>query len=394
MKRIPEAVSIAASVAAIVLSGCSEDPTKPSVEDPRKSVEGVMQALIDAIEGREMERYASLFHSKEFRFVFDRGDVIGNRELPPYWEWTEETAAIGALFRSPYIDRVSLDFVIESSVPATPDDEDRRAFPEGTIKVTVTDVDLVIEMRDPDGGEDIRFITDRDAGEYFLAPDSTEIVDGVAVWKILEWRDKNVRVLSQMVIDASWGTIKEYFAPYPLTTPRGTLSILLRTYNVRDLLAHYGLFDRERFEFVFDGRDVQEDPSIPESWGWPEEQVAYQNLFESNLLEAIDLEFTIGTPVPVTAADIGSRPFPEGTVKLSLSDVDLTVRMRDPAGGDTLVFLGAVGEPTFFLYPNPNATYDGVPLWTIFEWRDERGSEGFDRPTLSLSWGRLKSMFQ
>jgi hypothetical protein len=53
-----------------------------------------------------------------------------------------------------------------------------------------------------------------------------------------------------------------------------------------------------------------------------------------------------------------------------------------------------VGAPVLFLYPNPNSTYGGVPLWTIFEWRDDRGDAlGSVGAVDRVSWGRMKAMF-
>ncbi|MCA9728714.1 MAG: hypothetical protein KC729_13575, partial [Candidatus Eisenbacteria bacterium] len=65
------------------------------------------------------------------------------------------------------------------------------------------------------------------------------------------------------------------------TTIAGVFHNLTVSYQLRDLDHYKLLFDQNDYQFVFDERDVTEDPDIPESWGWPEEQTSTRNMFES-----------------------------------------------------------------------------------------------------------------
>ncbi|MEZ4655565.1 MAG: hypothetical protein R3E12_18750 [Candidatus Eisenbacteria bacterium] len=178
------------------------------------------------------------------------------------------------------------------------------------------------------------------------------------------------------------------------TTITGIFQGLVYAYQSRDLDHYKLLFDQSDFQFVFDEQDATEDPDIPESWGWPEEQTSTRNMFESDLVERIQLDFVQGTPVLASETDVRERPFPEGTMKVTISDVDLSVDTRDPQGGENIIFKVTGDKADFFLYQDLSELQDGLPVWKIFEWRDfklgPRGS-GF---VLETSWGVLKSAWE
>jgi hypothetical protein len=262
------------------------------------------------------------------------------------------------------------------------------------MKVTVIDVHLLVDTRDPAGGENIIFMTVGDRADFFVYPDPAEVVDGVAVWKILEWRDRKIDHVAA-TSETSWGRTKFSLGPHPRTTPRGVVRALTGFYRSREIWWYSVLFDREEFLFVFDERDVQENPDIPVSWRWPEERAAHSNMFDRDLVKRVQLDFALGTPVSAGEADIGGRPFPEGTMKVPVSDVRLVVEIRDPAEGHPLVHALTGGRAEFFVYRDRTETWGGVPVWKIFEWRDGRAGarEAHSRDAEMKSWGSVKALF-
>jgi hypothetical protein len=204
-------MALACMALMLSLSGCSDDDDTvrpPAREDPRKTIAGVMQELIDAYEERDIDRYEALFDQEHFLFVFDPYDVNDpDTDIPPNWDWVEEQSANRNMFQSQIVERIELNFVLGTPEPATEQDAEDRPFPEGTMKVSVSEIHLLVDTRNPAGGENILYIADGDHAIFFLLPDQNEI-DGVPVWRIFEWRDLTIPA---PVIENSWGEIKYYF---------------------------------------------------------------------------------------------------------------------------------------------------------------------------------------
>src|SRR5690606_25502094 len=190
----------------VMMMGCSDDDTvsPPDVEDPRKTIATAMEELRAAYVARDIDRYAKLFDSN-FVFVFDPADVQENQDLPPSWGGQTELDAARNLFQASLVDRIQVDFTVGTPVEPQPQDVGTREFPEGTRKVLATRVSLDVDTRDPAGGENIIYRCDGDQAVFFLYPDTLEVVDGVPVWKIFEWRDKRIGALP--TIGTSWGLI-------------------------------------------------------------------------------------------------------------------------------------------------------------------------------------------
>lgn len=180
----------------------------------------------------------------------------------------------------------------------------------------------------------------------------------------------------------------------PRKTIPGVMLELVNAYAARDIDRYTKLFDTADFMFVFDSLDVLENPDIPPNWDWQRERRSAENMFEDDsLLERIQVDFIPQTPVSVTKNDVGERPFPEETMKVVLSEVALNIDMRDPAGGENIVYRIQGDEATFFLYPDRSELVDDVPVWKIFEWRDKRPNDRGLAVELK-SWGGLKWLFR
>ena len=203
---------VGVALAGLMLSiGCSDDETitpPDPVEDPRKSIAGALQELKVAYEARDLDRYSALFNS-DFVFVFDPTDVLENPDLPQNWDWSAEHNATRNMFEADLVERIQVDFIV--GTPALPDTHDvgTREFPEGTMKVLVTEVELSVDSRDPAGGENIIYRCNGDQAMFFLYPDTLEVVDGVPAWKIFEWRDRRIEAVP--TIGVTWGRIKAHY---------------------------------------------------------------------------------------------------------------------------------------------------------------------------------------
>lgn len=113
-------------------------------------------------------------------------------------------------------------------------------------------------------------------------------------------------------------------------------------------------------------------------------------MFESPLVQRIELDFVTGPPTEAVKSDIGERPFPEGTKKVIVTQVALSVETREP-GGENLIYRVAGDQAIFFLYQDPGEVEDGLPMWKIFEWRDMKiGAFAVELK----SWGGVKSLYQ
>jgi hypothetical protein len=208
--RLHRLSAATALLVAIVLSapGCSDDEkiTPPTPEDPRKTIPGVLQELLAAYTAGDIHRYATLFDQADFMFVFDPMDVQNDQDIPPTWTWPEELNSATNLFEAELVESIQVSYVVGTPVLPSKEDAGQRPFPEGTVKVIASAVRVGIDTRDPLGGENIIYMVTGDQATFFLRPDTTEIVDGVPVWKIFEWRDK--RLGSLATIESTWGLIK------------------------------------------------------------------------------------------------------------------------------------------------------------------------------------------
>lgn len=163
-------------------------------------------------------------------------------------------------------------------------------------------------------------------------------------------------------------------------------------YETRDLEAYARLFDEKHFVFVFDPIDVLDDPDIPPSWPWPDEAAAHRNLFESDLVVGIDLDWESVQNLPVAGQEVLGEPLPPGTREIVVSGVYLAVEMMNPDGGENLLFEVEGDRAHFFVARDTGASALGPSAqWRILRWEDER----IDNLAVSeRSWGRLKVLFR
>ncbi len=171
-------------------------------------------------------------------------------------------------------------------------------------------------------------------------------------------------------------------------TPENVLRNLITAYVEEDLDEYEKLFDHDLFEFVFDPLDVQEDQDLPPFWLWDEERESAKNMFDSNLVLDIRLEYVPGMAVQVDEGD----DVPDlSWMKVEVTNIELEIETKDPLGGENIIYKVSGDRGVFFFREYPNETVGGLPLVRIVEWRDQRTA--FRLPSVENSWGNIKSVF-
>ncbi|MBU1702688.1 MAG: hypothetical protein KJ970_04520 [Candidatus Eisenbacteria bacterium] len=195
--------------AAVGLFSCSDDPKKPEPEPVLQMQAGSWGEAIShfatAWETRNFELYDSLL-TADYVFFFNAEDVEEDPDIPPTWNLAQELAAVSNMFVDPNIERITLDWnvgAIEDPIPFHLDGS-----------VLVTDIDLEIDIRDPETGELWENVI-HGAVWFGLRKMPYATADGDTVWKIAEWKDlTNVSPLmvpEGQTQEASWGRIKSIY---------------------------------------------------------------------------------------------------------------------------------------------------------------------------------------
>ena len=200
-----------------VLVGCS-DKDKVTVPEPDPSPyaaptspHALLDNLITAMELRDIDAYRALFDETEFTFVFDPRDVTEQPDLPPFWGYATEVLWAGRAFAS--LDVLDIRLAYIKGVVADADSTDGDV-PETWKKVTITGIELEVEVRNPDDPTDnIIYPVSGDRGLFFFAEIPGVVIDGQATWKITEWRDIRVgaRPDAPAVAGSSFATLTSSF---------------------------------------------------------------------------------------------------------------------------------------------------------------------------------------
>lgn len=146
-----------------------------------------------------------------------------------------------------------------------------------------------------------------------------------------------------------------------------TLAQLRESYEDQDWSAYRSLL-ADDFHFVFALEDVV--PERPSEWDLLPDLASTENMFADPLLEEIGYDFILGNAVLASQSDINDHPFPPGTMKVTASEVEMTLAKRAPDGGEITIYQAAAGQAVFFLTPDSTEMICGLPSWRIIEWRD------------------------
>ncbi|MEZ4650792.1 MAG: hypothetical protein R3E97_18820 [Candidatus Eisenbacteria bacterium] len=163
----------------------------------------------------------------------------------------------------------------------------------------------------------------------------------------------------------------------PQTSPANVLANLIMAYNRRNVDEYAKLFDTTEFTFRFDPVDLEgENNDLPEFWGWPVEFEVTKNMFESDEVFRIALEFDNG-PVQDVSEEDGEQ-VDLSWKKMTVTSVHLEVEANNPADPtDNVVFLVQGDRALFFFKEYPTDLIEDEngnlnPRWRITEWRDIR----------------------
>ncbi|MCA9754334.1 MAG: hypothetical protein KDA27_00920 [Candidatus Eisenbacteria bacterium] len=162
----------------------------------------------------------------------------------------------------------------------------------------------------------------------------------------------------------------------PQTSPANVLDNLVKAYNLKNVEEYAKLFDSTEFTFRFDPIDLQNDTDLPEFWDWTVEYDVTKNMFESDDVRRIELEFQKGPVLPVTEDD--GEQVDLTWKKMTVTGVHLEVETNNPADPtDPVIFLVSGDRAKFFFKEYPTELIEDEdgnlnPKWRITEWSDIR----------------------
>ncbi len=160
--------------------------------------------------------------------------------------------------------------------------------------------------------------------------------------------------------------------PYPVS-PAACLDRLRTAYVARNLEQYRELFSGD-FQFVFSPIDVI-DPENPTPRNWPlENEVAStRHMFESDLVDKIELTFQHSDTTD------SSNEYP-GTWKIIVTEIQLRVYTRKD--GEPLTLLVPQGTGVFYFRKSSEN------LWKIVRWEDAPGGK-----VQHSTWGHIKNVY-
>jgi hypothetical protein len=175
-----------------------------------------------------------------------------------------------------------------------------------------------------------------------------------------------------------------YVSPYQAQNSIANVLANFKTaYEARNFDEYRKLF-AEDYRFYFNPADVHSgDNPTPESWGYADEMAATENMFHDDLVDQIQVDYTIGTPERADSVLYGAHAW-----KVRLTEANLRVVTRNE-GGEPLTYLVPGTTELFYLRQSATETVDGQPKWHIFRWDDQPIAK-----TETKSWGQVKHAYR
>ena len=156
----------------------------------------------------------------------------------------------------------------------------------------------------------------------------------------------------------------------PNTSIANVLANLITAYEDRNFGEYEKLFDQELFTFEVSEIDIGGPEPLPLFWGWPVERSSADNMFASEEVLSIELDFTFPTPRPVEEAD-GVDEF-DVDMMTFLTTLELIITADNPEDpNDQNTFIVEGDRHEFFFKEYPDETIEGEPVWRIVLWRDQ-----------------------
>lgn len=215
--RIGTLLSTAAvALGAVALSGCDDDATKPDLTPSpylaATSPENVIDNLVTAVELRDPEGYAALFDKDAFVFRLDPVDLQGDSNLPPFWNYDGEAAWSKNCFESTDVRRIELEWNKGPLQELDPENDPEDYSGQGVRKMLITGVHLEVDTNNPANPTDpVIFLVSGDRATFYFKPDPNHLVGGQPTWKIVEWRDIRVEGRPLLVIENTFGSVKNLY---------------------------------------------------------------------------------------------------------------------------------------------------------------------------------------
>ncbi|MFB3907132.1 MAG: hypothetical protein ACE15D_01915 [Candidatus Eisenbacteria bacterium] len=184
------------------LSGCpwSTDSKKPDDGGntgylEQTTITNVLQNLKKAYVEMNPDEYEKLLgHSQggdayDFEYIFDPNDVGGDDNIPPSWGFDDEMVATRNMFSKSepnhdgYIaETIELSFDAGTPTPA-------NDVNPGWQKVQLTGVNLYVDTRQSQSGENLRYLVSGDQADLYFAKTGN-------IWKIVRWVDRPIGLVA------------------------------------------------------------------------------------------------------------------------------------------------------------------------------------------------------
>ncbi len=145
------------------------------------------------------------------------------------------------------------------------------------------------------------------------------------------------------------------------TSAANVLANLRQAYQDRNIDEYMPLFTSD-YQFDFAPLDVQ-NGTVPNAfWALPDERRSTSNMFTSDSVEGIELNYVPGDTV-------NSDNEYTNSWKVTVSQINLRVDTRTTDGGQ-LTLLVPSATDVFYFRAGPDMV-NGKPIWRIFLWKDE-----------------------
>ncbi len=210
MSRQRVSAAVLSLVLSLILTGCSEDATKPEPApepDPRETRVGVIDMFTDAHEAQNITDYEACLHP-DYEFWFSEDD-----RSDPSWDWTDwiaeslDVEITDRMFDAEEITNIQLDLGNLTNVEGAESDEDN--FLELDIPLdkedtlTVYWADFLVDMHVIENMTEYQLDHWVDGRAYiYLAPDP----DDECLWTI--WRIEDRGNEHRKTEKTTWGSLK------------------------------------------------------------------------------------------------------------------------------------------------------------------------------------------
>ena len=182
----------------------SGDPNYPTPTSPAMVLANLQKAYVS----KNYDQYIALLDSS-FVFVLSPKDVAQDPTMPEQWKLPTERLIHQRMFQDTTVENITLSF---NSLP--PAELDTLQYSGRNYwKVRVDGIHLDVWVRRDQLWD---YKVPSGTGDFYMSPDSSRMVGGAPVWRIMVWADEPIgstlRPAGDKVKQLTWGKFKFYYA--------------------------------------------------------------------------------------------------------------------------------------------------------------------------------------